>query len=347
MVVPSVFFIAPETGLPLEVSMGQVTVDQLLEKFNKALQVPNPFGTLKVLMFNIVAVVLLYCLDGYLTATRCHFIFHHDLEIWMLVNCFTRFVMMLGVAAKENGWVNGFFSSTSSPCASIYSYNKDLYLAFNLQLYDFLHLYVHKFLNGIMLLCHLSNAICTYLLIIWPFFCLLFVFSMDFLVCSKWYSFCCSLFLLVNHWFSHVCVCEISWDWWHQSLMQWFKLCVVDLDAKTQFPVFISSINRWFFSSSNFNPCRLWQHFGCNWRQHCWRHSRIQHGHWISWRYGRHRPWRNAGREKRTVFWNVLKNYWVLFLWKKYSHLYVILLNSFQFGWWCWLPFNDCYFNSL
>jgi len=39
MIVPSVFFIAPETGLPLEVSMGQVDAGQLLEKFNKALQV--------------------------------------------------------------------------------------------------------------------------------------------------------------------------------------------------------------------------------------------------------------------------------------------------------------------
>lgn len=44
MVIPSVFFIAPETGLPLEVSMGQVTVDQLLEKFNKALQMQRPIS---------------------------------------------------------------------------------------------------------------------------------------------------------------------------------------------------------------------------------------------------------------------------------------------------------------
>lgn len=42
MIVPSVFFIAPETGLPLEVSMGQVDAGQLLEKFNKALQMQKP-----------------------------------------------------------------------------------------------------------------------------------------------------------------------------------------------------------------------------------------------------------------------------------------------------------------
>lgn len=210
-------------------------------------------------------------------------------------------------------WMTVLFSN-ASPCASIHSYNKDLYLAFNLQLYDFLHACVHS------AFCHLFNTICTYLLFIWSFSCLLFVFSMDFLVCSKWNSVCCIAFLLAYHSFSQVCICEISCDWQQDGLMQWFNVCVVGgSDATTRFPVSISSICRWFFSSSSFSLCRFWQHFGRNRRQRCWRRARIQHWRrWTSWRYSRRHPRRNAGREKRKVFSNVLMNTWVLFLWKKF-----------------------------